>query len=183
VLWRHCGNQKQGRHILVSTWTFLSLASLHWRRICWVLAVELVKVWTLSTHAAKATAFANLCGLLQAEVCCSSGLIILLCYHLFVCLHNAICRFAPKQSAFPSLLLSTTKFILLTRSCSLVSFSQLQKQIIDLATTHFVHLPVRPPAEDLAQVPSNLPSFLGDTIASRYVHVVFNSLWLHLMLS
>jgi hypothetical protein len=54
-------------------------------------------------------------------------------------------------------------------SCSLVSFSQLQKQIIDLATTHFVHLPVRPPAEDLAQVPSNLPSFLGDTVASRYV--------------
>jgi hypothetical protein len=94
VLWRHCGNQKQGRHILVSTWTFLSLASLHWRRICWVLAVELVKVWTLSTHAAKATASANVCGLLQAEVCCSSGLIILLCYHLFVCLHNAICRFA-----------------------------------------------------------------------------------------
>jgi hypothetical protein len=55
--------------------------------------------------------------------------------------------------------------------CSLVSFSQLQKQIIDLATTHFVHLPVRPPPEDLAQVPSNLPSFLGDTIASRYVNM------------
>jgi hypothetical protein len=55
--------------------------------------------------------------------------------------------------------------------CSSVSFSQLQKQIIDLAATHFVHLPVRPPADDLAQVPSNLPSFLGDTAASRYVHV------------
>jgi hypothetical protein len=60
---------------------------------------------------------------------------------------------------------------LLTDPCSLVSFSQLQKQIIDLATTHFVHLPVRPPAEELAQVPSNLPSFLGDTIAARYVNV------------
>lgn len=58
---------------------------------------------------------------------------------------------------------------MLTYVSSLVSFSQLQKQIIDLATTHFVHLPVRPPAEDLAQVPSNLPSFLGDTTASRYV--------------
>ncbi|KAH3945752.1 hypothetical protein HBI56_095040 [Parastagonospora nodorum] len=55
----------------------------------------------------------------------------------------------------------------------LVSFSQLQKQIIDLATTHFVHLPVRPPPEDLAQVPSNLPSFLGDTIASRQVRSAY----------
>jgi hypothetical protein len=59
-------------------------------------------------------------------------------------------------------------FSSLTEVPSSVSFSQLQKQIIDLATTHFVHLPVRPPAEDLAQVPSNLPSFLGDTAASRY---------------
>jgi serine/arginine repetitive matrix protein 2 len=66
---------------------------------------------------------------------------------------------------------------------SLVSFSQLQRQIIDLATTHFVHLPVRPPAEDLAQVPSNLPSFLGDTIAARYVQAIPNSLDLHLTLS
>jgi len=52
---------------------------------------------------------------------------------------------------------------------SLVSFSQLQKQIIELAATHFKHLPVRPPHEELAQVPHNLPSFLGDTPASRYV--------------
>ncbi|KAF2035701.1 hypothetical protein EK21DRAFT_53562, partial [Setomelanomma holmii] len=56
---------------------------------------------------------------------------------------------------------------------SLVSFSQLQKQIIDLASTHFMHLPVRPPAEDLAQVPSNLPSFLGDTSASRQVRAAY----------
>ncbi|CBX95495.1 predicted protein [Plenodomus lingam JN3] len=55
----------------------------------------------------------------------------------------------------------------------LVSFSQLQKQIIDLASTHFMHLPVRPPAEDLAQVPSNLPSFLGDTAASRQVRAAY----------
>ncbi|KAI8940088.1 hypothetical protein NX059_003806 [Plenodomus lindquistii] len=55
----------------------------------------------------------------------------------------------------------------------LVSFSQLQKQIVDLASTHFMHLPVRPPAEDLAQVPSNLPSFLGDTTASRQVRAAY----------
>jgi len=55
----------------------------------------------------------------------------------------------------------------------LVSFSQLQKQIIDLATTHFKHLPVRPPHEDLAQVPHNLPSFLGDTPASRQVRAAY----------
>ena len=54
--------------------------------------------------------------------------------------------------------------------CSSVSFSQLQKQIVDLAATHFLHLPVRPPPEDLAQVPTNLPSFLGDTAASRYAY-------------
>ncbi|UPX11485.1 uncharacterized protein EKO05_0002091 [Ascochyta rabiei] len=56
---------------------------------------------------------------------------------------------------------------------SLVSFSQLQKQIIDLAATHFKHLPVRPPHEDLAQVPHNLPSFLGDTPASRQVRAAY----------
>jgi serine/arginine repetitive matrix protein 2 len=55
----------------------------------------------------------------------------------------------------------------LTIVSSLVSFSQLQKQIIDLSSTHFKHLPVRPPSEDLAQVPTNLPSFLGDTVASK----------------
>ncbi|KAF3001452.1 hypothetical protein E8E13_008158 [Curvularia kusanoi] len=55
----------------------------------------------------------------------------------------------------------------------LVSFSQLQKQIIDLAATHFRHLPVRPPHEDLAQVPHNLPSFLGDTPASRQVRAAY----------
>jgi len=54
-----------------------------------------------------------------------------------------------------------------------VSFSQLQKQIIDLAATHFMHLPVRPPADDLGQVPSNLPSFLGDTSASRQVRAAY----------
>ncbi|KAH6638334.1 hypothetical protein C7974DRAFT_451670, partial [Boeremia exigua] len=56
---------------------------------------------------------------------------------------------------------------------SLVSFSQLQKQIIDLAATHFKHLPVRPPHEDLAQVPHNLPSFLGDTPASKQVRAAY----------
>jgi hypothetical protein len=105
------------------------------------------------------------------------------CYAI-ICSFVSIMQFAvlPKQSAFPSLLPYISNTILLTRLCSLVSFSQLQKQIIDLATTHFVHLPVRPPAEDLAQVPSNLPSFLGDTIASRYVHVILDSLWLYLTL-
>jgi hypothetical protein len=52
---------------------------------------------------------------------------------------------------------------------SLVSFSQLQKQILDLAATHFVHLPVAPPSDDLAQIPTNIPSFLGETSSSRYV--------------
>ncbi|KAF2270656.1 hypothetical protein CC78DRAFT_138211 [Lojkania enalia] len=55
----------------------------------------------------------------------------------------------------------------------LVSFSQLQKQIIDLATTHFKHLPVSPPPDDLAQIPSGLPSFLGDTLASRQLRAAY----------
>jgi hypothetical protein len=68
----------------------------------------------------------------------------------------------------PPLLLLCCFRIFADHSISLVSFSQLQKQIIDLAATHFKHLPVRPPHEELAQVPHNLPSFLGDTPASRY---------------
>jgi hypothetical protein len=80
-------------------------------------------------------------------------------------MQSAVCS---NHSAFLQFLPVSLKVLSLTHILSLVSFSQLQKQIIDLATTHFVHLPVRPPAEDLAQVPSNLPSFLGDTTASRY---------------
>jgi hypothetical protein len=106
VLWRHCGDKKQGRHILVSTRTFLSLASLHWHRMWWILAVEHFKVWTHSTHSAKAAAFASVYGLFQAEVCCSSGLIVLLCYHLFVRFRNAICRFAPNTLPIPVFLFS-----------------------------------------------------------------------------
>jgi hypothetical protein len=51
----------------------------------------------------------------------------------------------------------------------LVSFSQLQKQILDLAATHFVHLPVTPPTDVLEKIPPEMPSFLGNTSASRYV--------------
>ncbi|KAF2707487.1 hypothetical protein K504DRAFT_503726 [Pleomassaria siparia CBS 279.74] len=54
-----------------------------------------------------------------------------------------------------------------------VSFSHLQRQIVDLANTHFVHLPVSPPPEDLAHIPSGLPSFLGDTIASRQLRAAY----------
>lgn len=50
---------------------------------------------------------------------------------------------------------------------SLVSFSQLQKQIVDLAVTHFKHLPVTPPPEVLENIPPELPSFLGNTDAAR----------------
>ncbi|KAF2679381.1 hypothetical protein K458DRAFT_408233 [Lentithecium fluviatile CBS 122367] len=55
----------------------------------------------------------------------------------------------------------------------LVSFSQLQKQIMDLAATHFVHLPVAPPPEDLAQIPSAIPSFLGETSSSRQLRAAY----------
>lgn len=75
--------------------------------------------------------------------------------------HNAIRFFCPLSIS------CCLVFALLMNAYSLVSFSQLQKQIIDLAATHFMHLPVRPPSDDLSQVPSNLPSFLGDTSASR----------------
>ncbi|KAF2186841.1 hypothetical protein K469DRAFT_629525 [Zopfia rhizophila CBS 207.26] len=55
----------------------------------------------------------------------------------------------------------------------LVSFSQLSKQIQDLAETHFVHLPVTPPPDVLANIPPELPSFLGDTIASRQLRAAY----------
>ncbi|KAF2634682.1 hypothetical protein P280DRAFT_357473, partial [Massarina eburnea CBS 473.64] len=56
---------------------------------------------------------------------------------------------------------------------SLVSFEQLQKQIMELAATHFVHLPVSPPPDDLSQVPYSLPSFLGETYASRQLRTAY----------
>ncbi|KAF2739268.1 hypothetical protein EJ04DRAFT_356084 [Polyplosphaeria fusca] len=54
-----------------------------------------------------------------------------------------------------------------------VSFRNLEGQIMDLATSHFIHLPVSPPPEDLAQIPSSLPSFLGDTTASRQLRAAY----------
>jgi hypothetical protein len=106
------------------------------------------------------------------------------CYAI-ICSFASVMQFAvlPRTLCLSQSFCSLFRSLLLTRLRSLVSFSQLQRQIIDLATTHFVHLPVRPPAEDLAQVPSNLPSFLGDTIAARYVQAILNSLDLHLTLS
>jgi len=93
------------------------------------------------------------------RVGCSSAFVVFSSYPL----HNSM-RILLRLLCFAPVPSITS----LTKAPSSASFSQLQKQIIDLATTHFVHLPVRPPAEDLAQVPSNLPSFLGDTAASRY---------------
>lgn len=39
--------------------------------------------------------------------------------------------------------------------------------------THFVHLPVTPPPDVLEKIPPELPSFLGNTIPSRYVLFLF----------
>jgi hypothetical protein len=171
MLWRYCRDQKQGRHILVSTtglfirfwhccigaayggyWLWSTSRSGHFPRI-------LQKSQPLQM---RSECFRQKCAVVQDSLSC----------YAIICsfVRNAICRFAPNTLPLPVLLPYTSLVLSLTSLCSLVSFSQLQKQIIDLATTHFVHLPVRPPAEDLAQVPSNLPSFLGDTIASRYVY-------------
>jgi hypothetical protein len=134
-----------------------------------VLVVEHLEAWIVSTLSYK-TCFVLGCSVIFRQN--SAVVQDSMSCHTSICLfaHNAICRlllFASPVSCSPLLW-----FLLLTCITSLVSFSQLQKQIIDLATTHFVHLPVRPPAEDLAQVPSNLPSFLGDTTASRYaIHI------------
>jgi hypothetical protein len=65
-------------------------------------------------------------------------------------------------SPFPFLWLALILLI-----SSVISFRNLEGQIMDLANSHFIHLPVSPPPEDLAQIPSSLPSFLGDTSASR----------------
>ncbi|KAH7123822.1 hypothetical protein B0J11DRAFT_322703 [Dendryphion nanum] len=55
----------------------------------------------------------------------------------------------------------------------LVSFSQLQKQIVDLAVTHFKYLPITPPPEVLENIPPELPSFLGNTDASRQLRAAY----------
>jgi hypothetical protein len=157
VLRRHCRDQKQGRHILVST-----LDISHHR--CYLPAawamIDEVRAhtsWWCQASLRRRFVLALVSDAIRAG--CSSAFVVLAAMPSImqcVILLQPLC-FAPDDSLIS----------LLTEVPSSVSFSQLQKQIIDLATTHFVHLPVRPPAEDLAQVPSNLPSFLGDTAASR----------------
>ncbi|OCK77911.1 hypothetical protein K432DRAFT_303106, partial [Lepidopterella palustris CBS 459.81] len=56
---------------------------------------------------------------------------------------------------------------------SLDSFSQLSKQIMDLSSTLFTHLPVTPPADILSLIPPRIPSFLGDTASSRQLRAAY----------
>jgi hypothetical protein len=65
---------------------------------------------------------------------------------------------------------------------SLDSFRILAKEIIDLSHEHFQNLPIAPPAEVLRNIPSNLPSFIDNTDASRAIraayvtHIISNTL-------
>lgn len=45
-------------------------------------------------------------------------------------------------------------------------FGKLQHLIVDLSKTHFAYLPIDPPKDILAKIPSELPSFLDNTPAS-----------------
>lgn len=53
--------------------------------------------------------------------------------------------------------------------CSIESFSKLSDQILELASTQFIHLPIAPSAEVLARIPSALPSILEDSTSSRHL--------------
>ncbi|EEA22210.1 hypothetical protein TMatcc_008354 [Talaromyces marneffei ATCC 18224] len=46
-------------------------------------------------------------------------------------------------------------------------FGQLQRLIIDLSKEHFSYLPIDPPKDILEKIPSEMPSFLDNTVASR----------------
>lgn len=56
---------------------------------------------------------------------------------------------------------------------SVDTFSQLSKLILELAATHFVHLPVPPQPELLSQIPSTLPSILGDTLSAQHLRASY----------
>ncbi|KAJ9648319.1 hypothetical protein H2199_001173 [Coniosporium tulheliwenetii] len=53
------------------------------------------------------------------------------------------------------------------------AFTQLSRQILDLSTTHFQHLPASPPSECVARIPPNVPSFLDDTPPSRHLRSAY----------
>ncbi|KAF2836341.1 hypothetical protein M501DRAFT_905726, partial [Patellaria atrata CBS 101060] len=56
---------------------------------------------------------------------------------------------------------------------SLDAFGQLSKQIIEVASTHFTHLPVHPPAEILDKIPGTLPSFVANTPACQQIRAAY----------
>ncbi|KAI9787395.1 MAG: hypothetical protein M1816_007528 [Peltula sp. TS41687] len=53
------------------------------------------------------------------------------------------------------------------------AFRGLSRQIVDLSKELFVHLPTTPPDEVLARVPADVPSFLGDSDASRCIRAAY----------
>lgn len=92
---------------------------------------------------------------------------------LFKLIVHTYLPFPIQSSIFSCFVAPKYELSLILMSCySLVSFSQLQKQIMDLAVTHFKHLPVTPPPDVLEHIPPELPSFLGNTDAARYVIVI-----------
>ncbi|GAM38738.1 hypothetical protein TCE0_033r09712 [Talaromyces pinophilus] len=46
-------------------------------------------------------------------------------------------------------------------------FGQLRRLIVDLSKEHFSYLPIDPPKDILEKIPSEMPSFLDNTVASR----------------
>lgn len=58
-------------------------------------------------------------------------------------------------------------------SLSIDAFSQLRRQVVQLSEEYFQNLPIAPPNDVLARVPSGLPSFLANTDASRQIRQAF----------
>lgn len=52
-------------------------------------------------------------------------------------------------------------------------FGQLSRLIVDLSKEHFGYLPIDPPKDILSKIPSELPSFLDNTRASRELRSVY----------
>lgn len=61
----------------------------------------------------------------------------------------------------------------LIRLSSLECFNQLSHLIHDLAKEHFIYLPIDPPKDILSKIPSELPSFLDNTPASRELRCAY----------
>ncbi|EFE34706.1 uncharacterized protein ARB_06469 [Trichophyton benhamiae CBS 112371] len=58
-------------------------------------------------------------------------------------------------------------------SMSIESFAELSRLIVEVSKTYFTYLPIEPPPDILAKIPSDIPQFLDNTPASRELRAAY----------